>query len=971
MSTSSQGKLVGSRGAMFRKTSTSKPDDWSDHSGKDVGAARNYAHEKTAVAKAEASKAKKEQDIINRTKAAAQRAKETLKMAKEDINEAKKFVYDKPQSHLVKMYDKKPTDDLHAMHKRWSGDHNDKKSNPSRSEDLLAVHHVLKSRGANPAELPQHKNLGMMRMHEESSGTEARVKIKNIARPDDAEPTSEKSKLSKTGEIKTKSVDEDIAASISRKYGLSSGLLEAAKGVMQGKTQVDLDPETDDREDNGDEDDDDMKKESKHTTPKSDKEKKLAALAHPKDKITHKDVLVGRGVLKKEETEIEEAIKPYVSYSGPRPGKSPSATVMAAGEKPHKTFSKDEHGADYKQKAMDYFKKNSKKLHSEEVEEIEELEKKTLGSYITKVASLSPEKVKPSREAGIEKAAKKYKMKEETDIDSLTEEELEEVLKKSDPAGKWISDFVHSKDPKFEGKSKKERMKQALGAYYAKQRNEEVGIEEGDDQFATKRRLDLIAKQEKKLPPGISPERKALAIRKQKAMKAHKAAQGMKEEEQLDEISKGTLQSYTKGAKKEADSARKELQYSNRMARDFGQKSDVGGLQATIRKRTLGTDLAKAKMNRSGRSGYMHANVPAREEIELTAEELERIESIAAQLDEAKPTIVSAPIRGANQDQSGFGVKKNTADYTISDEKKVRKEEVEELDESTLKDKITDKDGNRYELHLNVKGVSGHKDDHVIVQTHKNGKAIRKSDLGMLRSGGGNRYVSKDKSYIMKKFNSLKEEVELDEANMEDLRAKLDKHKELALAANRAGNDDKVKHHQEKMNKIKDMMAAALRKEEVELEEQFVVYHKDSKKVVSTHANTATAKKHAEKRGADYAVASKEHWHTKLNPTRKNTNEEVELEEGRGRPKKSGGETEGDDTHKHPIQQLTKISHAIEGSEPHFEHKDGAKTKIGKHLAKHVMAVYGSMRTSQEKDDFANKLHASKDSMKSAVSKLF
>ena len=40
--------------------------------------------------------------------------------------------------------------------------------------------------------------------------------------------------------------------------------------------------------------------EKQHTVPKGDKEKKLAALAHPKDKITHKDVLVGRGVLKKE-----------------------------------------------------------------------------------------------------------------------------------------------------------------------------------------------------------------------------------------------------------------------------------------------------------------------------------------------------------------------------------------------------------------------------------------------------------------------------------------------------------------------------------------------------------------------------------------------------------------------------------------------------------------------------------------------
>lgn len=35
------------------------------------------------------------------------------------------------------------------------------------------------------------------------------------------------------------------------------------------------------------------------TAPKTDKEKKLAALAEPRDKITHKDVLVGRGVFKK------------------------------------------------------------------------------------------------------------------------------------------------------------------------------------------------------------------------------------------------------------------------------------------------------------------------------------------------------------------------------------------------------------------------------------------------------------------------------------------------------------------------------------------------------------------------------------------------------------------------------------------------------------------------------------------------
>lgn len=45
--------------------------------------------------------------------------------------------------------------------------------------------------------------------------------------------------------------------------------------------------------------------EKKHTEPKTEKEKDLAALAAPHDKITHKDVLVGRGVVKKEEAEVE------------------------------------------------------------------------------------------------------------------------------------------------------------------------------------------------------------------------------------------------------------------------------------------------------------------------------------------------------------------------------------------------------------------------------------------------------------------------------------------------------------------------------------------------------------------------------------------------------------------------------------------------------------------------------------------
>jgi hypothetical protein len=50
------------------------------------------------------------------------------------------------------------------------------------------------------------------------------------------------------------------------------------------------------------------------------------------------------------------------------------------------------------------------------------------------------------------------------------ETQLDEVITKSTPVGDVIHDFVHSDNPKFEGKSKKERIRMALGAAYAKRR---------------------------------------------------------------------------------------------------------------------------------------------------------------------------------------------------------------------------------------------------------------------------------------------------------------------------------------------------------------------------------------------------------------------------------------------------------------------------------------------------------------------
>ncbi len=696
----SQAKPVGSGGSAFRHSSSSGAKG-PEH-GIDVGAHRNQAHEVRAKEATLDNAKKREQEVEKRNREAEQRRKETMNMAKEEtVTEAKKFVFDKPHPAMVKAYDKRDTSELHGMHKRWSSDHSSPKNNPDTSEKLLAVHHVLKSRGENVGELPKHKNLGLTmhedinldeaikgwknagrdlmkrrsdaynakqsavlvslkkdgnesKMHDaksyhaseedarkkhadiaklnpnrkikhnlyvdgkkvdtlgEETNTEKRMKIKNVARPDDAAPTSEKSTLAKTGEIKTKIVEDKPTMSMPN-FGLSASLINAARQIVEkkheddgadakkmtgGKTAVKLEPETNDKME--DSDNKPVKKKS-HTVPKTDKEKKLAALASPKDKITHKDVLVGRGVVKEEE------------------------------------------------------------------EQLDELKKSTLGSYVKK--------------AGAERGH----------------------------LGMDLSHMTNSKK-----------------TILRKMKNRQTGINKAVDKLA----------------------------------------------------------------KEDVDFSVEELARLEEIARTF------------------------------------------------TAEQYERdIYEASTKSVPSATTAVSSPIRGANQDQSGIGTKSSSTDYTISDSKKMKV------------------------------------------------------------------------------------------------------------------------------------------KEEVELDESFVVYHKDSKNVVSTHVNHATAKKHAEKKGSDYSVASKSHWHANINPKRSTTNEETNLDEARGRPRKNplpaGQEAEVDDTHKHPMQQLEKIAHAIAGNEPHFEHKDGSKTKVGKNLARHMVVTHNSMKTTQEKNNFADKLHANRDSMRSEMGKHF
>jgi len=133
------------------------------------------------------------------------------------------------------------------------------------------------------------------------------------------------------------------------------------------------------------------------------------------------------------------------------------------------------------------------KATSEEVEQIDELSKETLGSYLDKKKS---EYMKGKTQSGSKENAKDIqnmgkahdkmtlkKMKESFE-EPILDELINEVMSKDASAGDWIHDFVHSDNPKFAGKSKAKRKEMALAAYYSK-KNEEV-VNEGLKDMAKK-----------------------------------------------------------------------------------------------------------------------------------------------------------------------------------------------------------------------------------------------------------------------------------------------------------------------------------------------------------------------------------------------------------------------------------------------------------------------------------------------------
>lgn len=123
-----------------------------------------------------------------------------------------------------------------------------------------------------------------------------------------------------------------------------------------------------------------------------------------------------------------------------------------------------------------------RKLTKEEVEELDELSKKTLGSYVKKASDSMYKMGSDSERAYGQKEIKKsFDIGNKADkrqghinkaVDKLTKEsiELDEKLDPSMGAGEYIKDFKKSDAPQFKGKSPEKRRIMGVAAFLAAKR---------------------------------------------------------------------------------------------------------------------------------------------------------------------------------------------------------------------------------------------------------------------------------------------------------------------------------------------------------------------------------------------------------------------------------------------------------------------------------------------------------------------
>jgi hypothetical protein len=129
-------------------------------------------------------------------------------------------------------------------------------------------------------------------------------------------------------------------------------------------------------------------------------------------------------------------------------------------------------------------------LRKEETEELDEIHRmKTKLNKLDPISNRSVARqkltnlMKSGKARGALIANKMRTLNMGDDVDQEDLDALHEVLSKDATASDWIHDFVHSDNPKFEGKSKKDRIKMALGAYYDTNKKKD-GVSEGYQSYS-------------------------------------------------------------------------------------------------------------------------------------------------------------------------------------------------------------------------------------------------------------------------------------------------------------------------------------------------------------------------------------------------------------------------------------------------------------------------------------------------------
>lgn len=309
------------------------------------------------------------------------------------------------------------------------------------------------------------------------------------------------------------------------------------------------------------------------------------------------------------------------------------------------------------------------------------------------------------------------------------------------------------------------------------------------------------------------------------------------------------------------------------------------------------------------------------------------------------PTNVSSPIRGANQDQSGYGVSHNTADYTISDET--------QYDEGF------------------VAGVGSVRGTPVQMSSTPRGRKERNAP----RSASGLQRAADKRRMQLDRIAQKRSQMQ--KTTKEKLIAKRQHNEELSLTnlAKKVGAESKAKMPNDKLTqsfkKFSDFSRAI--GEETNLEEE-KKQHIVNVTVSSPHHTMLSKQKETIQKRATVTAADRDTAiDTAIKHYRKQgfkvhdhnyvgIKEEVEnLEEGR--PKKNA--TSEDPGSDHIVMQLRKAI-SLRGQHP-VKFVNGKSSLVSPATAHRLLTMHDNMKTAAEKDHFAKHIHKSVDHMRDAL----